>query len=59
MFTSKLKNYDQKIKSEHEKIKKEFLDILNRKDNDLATISKKTDEANNSVWNYKNREIEI
>ncbi len=32
MFSSRIKNYEQKVKNENDKIRKEFLNILSQKD---------------------------
>ncbi|KAL4480447.1 hypothetical protein ABPG74_020963 [Tetrahymena malaccensis] len=59
IFVNNLKEYEQKIKLEHEKFKKEFVVTLNKKDQELSNINKKNEESNQLVFQLKNKEIEL
>ncbi|KAL4510141.1 hypothetical protein ABPG72_010334 [Tetrahymena utriculariae] len=58
MLVSRLKNYDNKLKIEHEKIKKEFANILQQKEDEIQNLVNQREEQNSNINLLKSKETD-
>lgn len=56
---NELKKHETRLMAEHEKFKKEFVVALNKKDAELQSIQRKTEEGSAVLFNLRNREVDM